>query len=110
MKGKVRKQEAVGLKIGKPRIKSSGRHLVARFFSCLILTALGSFGAFGCFYSGFSFGFSMGCAAAAIAVTAFLFSLLFFSGKHRAIFALAVCLLFLWAAFFLIIYELYMRI
>ena len=83
MKNRGRKRNSGGIRIEKPRVQTAGNAFASRLISCAFLSALGGFGAFGCFYSGFSFSFSMLPAAVVIIAASLFLTALFSAGRYR---------------------------
>lgn len=83
MAGKSVKKGSGGLTIERARIGSSGKSWKSRFFVCFFMTLIGGLGAFGSFYSGFSFSFFMRYVIVSVIIAAFLFSGLFTAKRYR---------------------------
>ncbi len=101
MRNRKKKQKAAGLTIGEARIASGKRAQFVRYFSCLFLVMLGSLGAFGSFFSGFSFSFPPGYAAGTVAAASVILTFFFFSRKKRLICLSAVLAVFVWTGYLL---------
>ena len=101
MKNRGRKRNSGGIRIEKPRVQTAGNAFASRLISCAFLSALGGFGAFGCFYSGFSFSFSMLPAAVVIIAASLFLTALFSAGRYRLPCAAVLAAVFAWAGYLL---------
>ncbi|QNM04418.1 transglutaminase family protein [Qiania dongpingensis] len=101
MRNRKKKQKAAGLTIGEARIVSGKRAQIVRYFSCLFLVMLGSLGAFGSFYTGFSLSFPPACVTGTVTAVSVIFTFFFFARKNRLACLAAVLVVFVWTGYLL---------